>query len=48
MIGTKTFKTNELVLNIKKNSYDTARYPLNEWDRYINILCGDRNYQKEA
>lgn len=48
MIGTKIFKTNELVLNIKKNSFDTSRYPLHEWERFIDILCGDRDYQKEA
>ncbi len=48
MIGTKTFKTNELVLKIKKNSFDSTRYPLDEWERFIDILCGDRDYQKEA
>ena len=48
MIGTKTFKTNELVLKIKKNSFDSTRYPLQEWERFIDILCGDRDYQKEA
>ena len=31
MIGTKTFKTNELVLSIKKNSFDSTRFPLHEW-----------------
>lgn len=48
MIGTKTFKTNELVLTIKKNSFDVIRYPLHEWERFIDILCGNRDYQKEA
>ena len=48
MIGTKTFKTNELVLNIKKNSFDSTRYPLHEWERFIDILCENRDYQKEA
>jgi type III restriction enzyme len=48
MIGTKTFKTNELVLKIKKNSFDSTRYPLHEWERFIDILCENRDYQKES
>ena len=48
MKGTKTFKTNELVLNIKQNSFDSIRYPLHDWERFLDILCRNRDYQKEA
>lgn len=48
MTGTKIFKTSDLVLKIKRNSYDYNKYPLDEWDRFIDILCENREYQKEA
>lgn len=48
MFGKKTFITNELVLKVKEGSYNPEKYPLQDWDRYLNILCGDRSYQKKA
>lgn len=48
MIGKKTFITNELILKVKEGSYNPEKYPLQDWDRYLNILCGDRAYQKNA
>ena len=47
MISNKTYVTQDLVLNVKK-SYDPTKIKLNDWDRFINILCGDRFYQKDA
>lgn len=43
----KTYKTADLVLQINKN-YDHTRLNLSSWSRYIDILCSDRQYQKEA
>lgn len=48
MKGTKTYRASELVLEVKKNSYNPETYPLDDWERYIDILCQDREYQKEA
>lgn len=43
----KTFKTADLVLKVKK-SYDPIKLDLSSWERFIDVLCGDRTYQKEA
>jgi len=43
----KTYKTADLVLQVNKN-YNPARLNLSSWDRYLDILCSDRQYQKEA
>ncbi len=43
----KSFKQSELLLKINK-AYDTNRLNINEWKPYIDRLCGDRFYQKEA
>lgn len=43
----KTYKTADLVLQVQKN-YDPFRLNLAEWDRYLDILCSDRQYQKET
>lgn len=48
MFGRKTFITNELVLKVKEGSYNPEKYPIHNWERYLNILCGDRSYQKDA
>jgi type III restriction enzyme len=47
MIASKTYNTQDLVLQVRK-SFDPSRLKLNEWERFLNILCGDRFYQKEA
>jgi type III restriction enzyme len=47
MITTKFFNTQELVLQVS-SSYDTSRVKLHEWERFINLLCADRYYQREA
>lgn len=47
MIANKTYNTQDLVLQVRK-SFDPSKLKLNEWERFINILCGERYYQKEA
>lgn len=43
----KRYKTSDLVLQVDKN-YDPTQIPLQDWDRYIDILVNGRQYQKEA
>lgn len=43
----KVFNTTDLVLNVTQN-YDPTKLDLSEWTRFLDILCSDRNYQKEA
>ena len=41
------FKTEDLVLKVNKN-YNHNMLKLDEWDDYIEFLCGSRYYQAEA
>ena len=43
----KTFKQSELVLKVN-NAYDTNNLKLGDWKSFIDRLCGDRTYQKQA
>jgi type III restriction enzyme len=43
----KQYKTADLVLQVTKN-YDPTKLNLAAWDRYLDLLCSDRQYQKEA
>src|SRR5664280_1607778 len=43
----KQYKTADLVLQVSKN-YNPTILNLAAWDRYLDILCSDRQYQKEA
>lgn len=43
----KTYKTNDLVLEVKQN-FDPAKLNLKKWVSFLDVLCGDREYQKEA
>ena len=43
----KTYKTGDLVLTVTK-TYDPSILDLTAWDRFLDVLCGDRIYQKEA
>ena len=47
MIEIKTYNTKDLVLEISK-SYDPTRLNLTKWDRFLDVLSGDRQYQREA
>lgn len=48
MAGKKVFNTQDLVLQINHSNYDPIKYPLDEWGRFLDVLCGNREYQKEA
>jgi type III restriction enzyme len=43
----KMYKTSDLVLDVNQN-YDPEKLPLQEWDRYLDILVNGRQFQKEA
>jgi len=43
----KTYKTADLVLEVSKN-FDPVKLNLNVWTRFLDLLCSDRHYQKEA
>ena len=43
----KIYKTQDLILKVKDN-YDPAKLNLKTWVNFIDVLCGDREYQKEA
>jgi type III restriction enzyme len=44
----KILRTSELVLQVKRNTYNATEFPLSDWERYLNVLCSNRNYQREA
>lgn len=44
----KIFNTQDLVLKVNTKSYDPQKLPIAEWSMYLDILCGNREYQKEA
>lgn len=43
----KIYKTKNLVLQVSQK-YNPAILDLHKWDRFLDILCSDRKYQKEA
>ena len=43
----KIFKQKDLVLKVNKN-YDPTKLDLDSWELFLDKLCGDRDYQKEA
>ena len=43
----KTYKTQDLVLQVRQN-YDPSRLNLREWEDFLDVLCGDRDFQKQA
>ncbi|MBN1970069.1 MAG: DEAD/DEAH box helicase family protein [Candidatus Delongbacteria bacterium] len=43
----KTYKTSDLVLQVS-NNYNPATLNIAEWDRFLDLLCSNRQYQKEA
>ena len=47
MLEIKTYKTKDLILEVNK-SYDPTKLDLSAWDRFLDVLCSDRQYQKEA
>jgi type III restriction enzyme len=47
MLDKKIFKQSDLVLQVTKK-YDPIKLDLDEWEMYLDVLCGNREYQKEA
>ncbi len=47
MADVKKYKTKDLVLEVKKN-YNPQKLNLKQWINFLDVLCGDREYQKEA
>ncbi len=45
--GIKIYKTRDLVLQVKQ-SYDPAKLNLKKWVDFLDVLCGDREFQKGA
>jgi len=43
----KIYKTQDLVLRVKQN-YDPIKLNLRKWVNFLDVLCGDREFQKEA
>lgn len=40
MAGKKIFNTQDLVLIVNDKSFDPIQFPLDEWDRFFDLLCG--------
>lgn len=47
MIALKVFDTQDLILQVTK-SYDPEKLKLHEWEHFLDVLCTNRQYQKEA
>ena len=45
MEGIIRHNASDLVLKVR-DSYDPSKLNLNEWEDYLDILCGNREYQK--
>jgi type III restriction enzyme len=48
MAGIKKFDTKDLVLCVNTKNFDPVKYPLQDWWRFLDVLCSTRDYQKEA
>ncbi|MBC7230784.1 MAG: DEAD/DEAH box helicase family protein [Actinobacteria bacterium] len=47
MLDRQTFQNKDLVLKVSPN-YDPTRFDPNKYEAFLDALCGDREYQKEA
>lgn len=47
MLERQTFQNKDLVLKVSPN-YDPKRFNPNKYEAFLDALCGDREYQKEA
>ena len=47
MLERQTFQNKDLVLKVSSN-YDPKRFDPNKYEAFLDALCGDRGYQKEA
>ena len=41
------FNQKDLILKVNEN-YDRSKLDIDKWERYLDVLCGDRLYQKES
>jgi hypothetical protein len=41
------FNQKDLILKVNEN-YDRSKLDIDKWERFLDVLCGDRVYQKEA
>mgnify|MGYP003372718679 CR=1 FL=1 len=41
------FNQKDLILKVNKN-YDKSKLNLSRWENYLDVLCADRDYQKDA
>lgn len=48
MSANRIFNTQDLVLNVNTKSFDPEKVPISEWKGFLDVLCGNRDYQKEA
>jgi type III restriction enzyme len=46
--GIKKFNERDLILTVDTKSYDPIKYPIEDWQYYLDILCSNREYQKKA
>jgi len=47
MLERQTFQNKDLILKVSPN-YDPTRFDSNKYGAFLDALCGDRKYQKEA
>ena len=47
MEGVVRHNASDLTLKVR-SSYDIKKLNLDVWEDYLDILCGNRDYQKEA
>jgi type III restriction enzyme len=47
MLDKKVFKNQELVLNVSPN-INPEKFDINKYEAFLDALCGEREYQKEA
>ena len=47
MLEHQTFQNKDLVLKVSPN-YNPKRFDPNKYEAFLDALCGDREYQKEA
>lgn len=47
MAEIKVYKTQDLILEVKQ-TFNPAKLNLKQWVSFLDVLCGDREYQKEA
>jgi type III restriction enzyme len=48
MAASKIFNTKDLILNVNTKSYDPEKLPFSEWQGFLDVLCENREYQKQA